>query len=117
MFCSAIASRTSLRPSIPIAMAPTPNAIRITLATIPPYANTCFIVLLLSSAVTMGRASRERCCGGSAAPLKRAAGNYRIEVRLEPEPDVDARAGRGARPHGVAEPDRAEWAPVVVDDR
>jgi hypothetical protein len=33
-------------------MAPTPNAIRIKLAAIPPYANTRFIVLLLSSAVT-----------------------------------------------------------------
>ena len=43
IFCAAIESRTSLNPVTPIPIAPAPNATRITLAAIPPYANNFFI--------------------------------------------------------------------------
>ena len=52
MFCALISSRTVFRPVAPIAIAPMPNAISMTLAAIPPYANHLFMTTLLSSADT-----------------------------------------------------------------
>src|SRR5215216_2967665 len=97
MFCSAIASRTSFRPSIPIAIAPMPNATRIGW-----LQSLHMQIAVASPSPFVGRyltpASSTGACLESARPLNLSAGNYRSRLRLQPEADVEARQGAGT--HG-----------------
>src|SRR5687768_6106770 len=65
MFCTAISSRTSLRPIAPMVMAPMPTAMRITLAAIPPYANH----FRISSLRLVRRSVARRLTGASGASI------------------------------------------------
>src|SRR5918994_1154318 len=65
---------------MPMPIAPIPNAIRITLAAMPPYANHFFISLLLSVGRYLGPASRRPAATPSAPPLISVAGDYGLAL-------------------------------------